>query len=68
MTDWLPWALVFMTGVFATLWLLIRTLEESAPAGADFRRVRLAFLVTLVATVVVYALHVVAGESWLPYV
>lgn len=68
MTDWLPWGLAMMIGMFTTLALQLRALALT-PVGQrpDLRLARRSFRITVLVTVVVYLLYVVLGEGWLWY-
>lgn len=66
MTDWIPWGIVVTAGTFTTLALLLRTLGRT-PMGArpDLRAARTVLIVTVVATVILFVVYLVAGEDWL---
>lgn len=68
MTDWMPWGAVFMGGVFATLWHLLKAVGE-APAGSrpQLATARRTFWASLGLTLLAYLLYLAFGERWLPY-
>jgi hypothetical protein len=67
MTDWLPWAAVMMAGIFTTIELALRALQEAKGAAPDLRKARIAFIATIVASLLVYGMYLVFEESWLWY-
>lgn len=67
MTDWLPWGGVLMAGTFATLHFVLKSLESRHTGDAALRQARRAFWVTVVTSLLVYAMYLVFDEDWLPY-
>lgn len=64
MTDWMPFAFVLSAGVFTVLWLLIGAVEASGGETGDARK---AYWAAVALTAVLYAVYLVAGETWLWY-
>lgn len=67
MTDWLPWGLTLMVGLFTTTYLALESLTKT-PAGQapNLGKASLA-LITIIVSTIVYAMYVAYGERWLWY-